>query len=518
MLEFRWAVKADKVRLYDPLGSVAICCLWTPADYLERRLREECPEIFRPGSGLALIGPLYGGGLGLMLRNLHHNPQIDSLIISGQDFSGAAGHLMSFFQGLAQPSGRFQDYIFPDGRKERLEITNIPGSGSVYSMDSLVGLPLFQDRVPSLYDFSKEGPGQAGLGKIQEFFKSYRPRKSPAVRPEAIPLPKPDIASFPAELSGQSLSGRTIPETWSKLLFALSRFGRPALLRNGKERLELLSVKALVHRPDIFDLEEIKACGLDRRAIEVYQEALVSKEPPPAGLSYTYGHRMRSYFGEDMLEVVARDLSQDLDSRHSYVTLWDNRADPLGRDAPCLVSLFFRKIEGKVHLSASFRSHNASRAWPLNCFGLFALNRLVCDMANRMPAKTEKAPLSPGSLSVVSLSISLDPADLSQARPLIDDYAEREISGRKLEMDPNGYFRIAIDAEAGEILAFQSDDSGQLVAEYRAKEPAAMFRQLKGHMAISDIGHALYLGSQLERAWHCLSKGLPYVQDKSKLG
>ena len=36
-------------------------------------------------------------------------------------------------------------------------------------------------------------------------------------------------------------------------------------------------------------------------------------------------------------------------------------------------------------------------------------------------------------------------------------------------------------------------------------------------MAASDIGHAMYLGSQLERAWYALEKGLEYVQDKTKL-
>ncbi len=47
------------------------------------------------------------------------------------------------------------------------------------------------------------------------------------------------------------------------------------------------------------------------------------------------------------------------------MALWDNARDLTVKEGrPCLVSLFFRKFEGKLTLSATFRTHNAMDAWP----------------------------------------------------------------------------------------------------------------------------------------------------------
>ncbi len=87
--------------------------------------------------------------------------------------------------------------------------------------------------------------------------------------------------------------------------------------------------------------------------------------------TYNYGHRLRNYFGVDTLVACADRLRRDSEDRKSYVTLWDNTRD-LGQveGRPCLVSLYFRKFEGKLTLSATFRTHNAMDAYPMNLYGL----------------------------------------------------------------------------------------------------------------------------------------------------
>jgi thymidylate synthase len=252
---------------------------------------------------------------------------------------------------------------------------------------------------------------------------------------------------------------------------------------------------------------------LSPAALEDYKRAFLDPELGE-GMSYSYGNRLRQYFGADLARAAAADLALAGDRRHAYATLWDNRRDLGGSDAPCLVSVFFRKIAGQVHLSAVFRSHNAARAWPVNCVGLYGLMEFVCGEANRDPGRAEPEELRPGVLTVTSMSISLDPADLGQVGGLIAERASRPCQETR---DPNGFFRLSVDHQAGELVAHHHGPDSELLAEYRAKTPGQMSWRLQRDRAVSDPGHAMYLGSQLERAWHCLRKGLEYVQDKSDL-
>ena len=41
--------------------------------------------------------------------------------------------------------------------------------------------------------------------------------------------------------------------------------------------------------------------------------------------TYTYGHRLRNYFGLDAVEVLAARLQEDPEDRKSYFSLWDSR-------------------------------------------------------------------------------------------------------------------------------------------------------------------------------------------------
>ena len=63
------------------------------------------------------------------------------------------------------------------------------------------------------------------------------------------------------------------------------------------------------------------------------------------------------------LAACADRLKKDPEDRKSYVALWDTARDLTVKEGrPCLVSLFFRKFEGKLTLSATFRTHNAMDA------------------------------------------------------------------------------------------------------------------------------------------------------------
>jgi len=510
MLNFKWAIKADNVNLYNPYGTVAICSLWTPPNFLEKYWREQNPELFC-NSPLALIGGLYGGGLPIMLRNLHYNPQIDSVILQGKDYKGTACNLKNFFKGLLERSSKRYLYIFPDGRQEELEKITILGGDTLYSLDGLLDPKLFLTR-PEIFDWTKEG---YKIEKLNNFLENYVPKTTELTeRPDPIALPKPVVYVYPSEPASHTIVADTITSAWSNLLFRLSRFGKPVKFRNGKERNELLNMKVVIKNPGQWSTEELEKYNLSPANIKEYQDELINPELSDPCHSYSYGNRLRKYFGPDLLEIIARDLAIESDSRHCYATLWDNNKDLRGHDAPCLVSIFFRKIDGQVNLTASFRSHNGARAWPVNCFGLYNLLERLCEASNNIQDHTETMTLKPGEMTIFSHSISLDPADLFHISNLIDDY---NLKTYRMVDDPCGYFRLEIDLEAKELVVFHHCHTGELLTTYRASNPEKMSQLLCRDLTISNFSHAMYLGSQLERACYCLNKGLKYTQDKTKL-
>ncbi|MDR2387110.1 MAG: hypothetical protein LBE80_05930 [Deltaproteobacteria bacterium] len=507
---FDLAIEAKNLIVLNPAGTIALCSLWTPVEYLKRRIEELRPELVDMAkSPLALIGGLYGGGLNVMIRNIHYNPQIDTVILCGKDFSGASDHLKLFFQGQVKLTGKSQTYIFADGHVEELEKLIIEGPGASYTMDSLLLPEMFKEK-PKVFDLTGAITPEV-ISEISAIFNSYQPRTIALARPAAIPLPKPKVDNFPADTFSQAVTGETITEAWAEILTRLHRFGLPVRFRNGKERLELMNFKAVIENPTLITAEDRALLNLSEEKLDQYSAQLLSPELDH-GLPYTYGNRLRRYFKVDVLDWAAQDLAKAGDSRHAFATLWDNQNDPDGHDSPCLVSIFFRKALDKVHLTAQFRSHNGARAWPINCVGLQGLIKRVCQEANASKDRTEINELSPGRLTVFSMSLSLDPADLPQVLSIIE---ARQTRPFKMKNDPNGFFKITVDHENKLINVFHYSPTSELLGEYSGKTPSEIGWSLAKNKAFSDPYHALYLGGQLERAWRCLHLGRPYHQDKS---
>ncbi|MDR2352672.1 MAG: hypothetical protein LBF22_05820 [Deltaproteobacteria bacterium] len=515
MLDFQMAIPAQNLVFVNKAGTVAICTLWTPPKVLQRRLKDGVPELFQEKSPVVLLGGLYGGGLNILLRNLYFNPQIDTILLYGKDFAGSSEHLQKFFLGDIVRTGHRQVYFFENGENIELETISIKGKKSTYQMDELL-LPDKFSRKPKIFDYTHVKEAEL-IDILQQFLQTYSPQNPiPTQRPEPILLLRPKISSFPSHPSSGVVVGDTILKTWEEILFRLSRFGVPVVFRKGKERLELRNFKAIVNNPQNYSWEEMakEPYLLERSLVENYQEEILLKEIPQMGPDYTYGNRIRKYFGCDLLELVAHDLTMPSDSRHALVNLWDNCRDLKAKESPCLISLFFRKIEEKVHLTATFRSHNASNAWPVNCFGLLKVLELAVDLANQKLINQKTSPLTVGSITVISLSLTLNPDDLPRVAETI---SRRENANYQVVEDPNGYFKISLDKEAKEIVVEHYSKESFLLQVYRGKTSHALYQQLALNLAVSDLGHAMYLGSQLERAWYCLSKGLDYVQDKTKL-
>jgi thymidylate synthase len=290
-------------------------------------------------------------------------------------------------------------------------------------------------------------------------------------------------------------------DAWLALVFLITRFGRRVRLKKG-ERLELQNVKVVVEKPESYEKfgDRLRAVNLDPGKIGQYYMDFLTPELRPDE-TYNYGHRLRSYFKDnnnqeiDAVEVLSARLKRDPEDRKAYFALWDSREDLTRQGScPCFVSAFFRKFEERLTLTATFRTHNAMDAWPMNFYGLMAFQSAVA----------KKAGITPGAITVFSHSISIDPKELDRALMV----AEKR--KWKMHLDPMGYFRITLDSK--EILVEHRFEDVTL-KEYRGKTAASLQHQVARDVAVSDINHAIYLGRQLAKAEIALKDGREFVQD-----
>jgi thymidylate synthase len=473
----------DRLKIVNPEGDVAVTTLWSKVESAYQILEEAGVDLAPESSRIGPIANLYGNGLPQMLRNLLWNPQIRRVVILGKNLSGSREWLLNFFEhGL-------EEVEFLGAKAFRIRNTTRTIDGCVQ--------PQNFPHLPAFTVLGDVGDPATKAG-LKTFFDGLPPQEAcEDARVEPPPIPEPVVSRFPSEPRSHTIVRDTPMEAWSELIFRLFRFGHRNMVakKSGPEgRVELQNIKAIIERP-IEEADEIlQQYGFSLEKFQGYQQRILDPNKP-ADLAYTYGNRLRGYFPKvDSLEIVGKRLKEKPESRHAYIALWDNARDlPEGTDTPCFVSAFFRKFEGKLTLTATFRSHNAMEAWPENVYGLIAILRFVA----------EKAGIEPGALTVFSHSISIDVSSLEKARKIATSKESDEVhdpTTGKLSprMDPNGAFTTTFDRATWEIVVEHSYD-GMKLNEYRGKSAEEIERQLGRDVALSEISHALYLGREIAR-------------------
>lgn len=488
-MEFKPLYFGDRLSMINPFGSIGVVTLWSKVEYVVGRFRQAGVDLNPASSPIAVFGTLYGNGLREMLRNLLYNPQIQVLLLCGHDRSGSREELVNFFEaGLEPVAGSLVQYRSP---VPGIEVAPARIINTRRLLDDMVR-PEHFPQIPRLLwlgDPQKEETIQS----IRNFFASWQPQPWPELPRRQISLPEVEIAYFPSNPRAFQVVQDTPLEAWKEILYLLTRFGRRVTLKKG-DRLELQHVKVVVEKPQFEAAEELQAVNLDPARLRTYQEDILKGELRPDE-TYHYGHRLRTYFGLDTLAACAERLKKDPQDRKSYLALWDTARDLTVQEGrPCLVSLFFRKFETKLTLSATFRTHNALDAWPLNVYGLMAIQNWVADRVG----------LPSGAIIVVSHSLGLDPRELDRALMVI---GKRPYG---VSLDPMGYFRITLDGE--EILVEHRFEDVTL-KEYRGKTAVSLQHQIARDEALSDLNHAIYLGRQLAKAEMALKEGRHFVQD-----
>jgi thymidylate synthase (methanogen type) len=487
---------ADRLKTINPAGDVGVVTLWSKVEDGVQKLKSIRAELVDPKtSRIAVVSNLYGDGMFAMFCNLLNNPQVRYLIAIGQDLN---------LPTCAEISAFIRDGL-EDGTVLGKPMKRIKGTNRYF-----VPVSEFDEaRLRSTLSFRQFGKFSApNFGEeISRFFDQLPPQRDEHAPRVRISIPETSAADYiylPSDPLNHQVRRRRPLDCWEELVFRTMRFGRPVTLRKGP-RLELQNVKVEISDPCEETAEALEKYGFNLRQFEEYQRRILDPVLPET-IEYTYGNRLRGYFSQgegrrDTLSTVIERLTDDAESRHGYISLWDTQRDLVHPEndndnaVPCLTSLFFRRSEGRLALTATYRSHNLLTAWLENVYGLIAIQRHVA-AATKMDV---------GPMTVLSNSLGINPessrfpyAQGIQSAWKTDDDFDRETGKFILRQDPNGHFNVTIDEEKGLLIA-QYYYEGVLIKRYEGRRSEDIERDVARDLAVSVISHAMWLGRELAR-------------------
>ena len=450
----------------------------------------------------AVIGQLYSPtrGINLLIRNLLLNPHVRYLVILNatkeDKNAGACQCLSDFFRhGVAES-------ISDAGRKSWVICSPIPGyidiDIDINALEKLRHSVEIQDAT-SIAD---------AVEKIQYY--AQKETVAPWGIPIEFPMTTVEPTVLPGTRYGHRIEGKTIAETWVKIIHRIKTTGtiRPTGY-DGKWQ-ELIDLMAVVtEEPEDFYFPEPNYLPIDRSFLEEYISQILDDAPNREGVKYTYGQRLRSWFGRDQIEQVIEKLANDIDSARAVMSLWDASQDD-NDNPPCLNHIWVRIVDNELSLTATFRSNDMFSAWPANAMGLRALQKYIYNSLLKRTAHTLKM----GALITVSQSAHIyDDCFENVANVISSQYLK--ISQQKDYFDPAGSFIITIQNHQI-IVEHTTPGSGEVVNCYSGKSAHKLSQQIFTDCPGLQVSHAMYLGVELQKAEMALLMKEQFIYEQDK--
>ena len=450
----------------------------------------------------AVIGQLYSPtrGINLLIRNLLLNPHVRYLVILNatkeDKNAGACQCLSDFFRhGVAES-------ISDAGRKSWVICSSIPGyidiDIDINALEKLRHSVEIQDAT-SIAD---------AVEKIQYY--AQKETVAPWGIPIEFPMTTVEPTVLPGTRYGHRIEGKTIAETWVKIIHRIKTTGtiRPTGY-DGKWQ-ELIDLMAVVtEEPEDFYFPEPNYLPIDRSFLEEYISQILDDAPNREGVKYTYGQRLRSWFGRDQIEQVIEKLANDIDSARAVMSLWDASQDD-NDNPPCLNHIWVRIVDNELSLTATFRSNDMFSAWPANAMGLRALQKYIYNSLLKRTAHTLKM----GALITVSQSAHIyDDCFENVANVISSQYLK--ISQQKDYFDPAGSFIITIQNHQI-IVEHTTPGSGEVVNCYSGKSAHKLSQQIFTDCPGLQVSHAMYLGVELQKAEMALLMKEQFIYEQDK--
>jgi len=476
-------------------GQVAIVTGWTVKQTIAKHLEP---------TEYAAIGNLYSStrGISFLIRNLLYNPQVTYLtILSATKEDRNAGGcrcLCDFFRH------GFTKGITDTGKEAWVINSDIKGYIDIEIAKE--ALNKLRETLKISYDILIEDL------LLAVKYANQNPLISTCEQLTFPNAPEPESKILPGTLYGHRIEGKTIAETWVKILQRIRTTGviRPTGY-DGKWQ-ELINLMAIVtDEPTDCYFPEPNYLPLDREYLNNYYSQILDDAPKQEGVKYTYGQRLRSWFGEDQIEQVIEKLIKEIDAASAVMSLWDVK-DHIKGGSPCLNHIWVRVNENVLSLTAVFRSNDMFNAWPANAMGLRILQEhIIQEISDRSEYKLKIGPL-------ITLSQSAHVYDdtWENVDSIIDTHYKK-LTQKVDYNDPVGNF--VIENQYDTTVVNQVSLSGEIVATYKGKHPLKLLREITSANPSIRPDHAGYLGIELDRAVRFL--GTPthrpgYTQDSQQ--
>lgn len=439
------------------LPSMAVITSWMDA----RTWVARNPEV---ASRVAAIGPLRTRrGVDILVRNLLANPDIRVLVLDGKDLTPN--------QEVYRTIGALFDVVLFDEDARDHERALLSLGEDIRELFERVL------RKQVLLLVRAHFPDDVLFGPLNLAFIPTVPREGGIVR-HPPPTPVPRLGPLPLGDPGQRIVADTLEETWTGALREILRFGVDLPSQYGDTR-EVRCLVTVIRDPvrSVEDFaENILPCT--REMLEDYARRYTD-HVPPAGAPYSYGSRLRETL--DQIQGLERALAKDPGSRALFLTPWypDDLLAVSGQ--PCLVGLWFRVESGALHGTLVFRSHDLYGAWPLNLGG-------ACIWLREL-ARAQH--LEVGTLTCLSGSAHL------YARDFVAAESAAGARSRAWRLDPRSTWVISRVSNGLRAEAMTQKEETLLVLD--AKDTTALLSKIRESGLVTDVGHALWLGAEVQR-------------------
>lgn len=480
-------------------GNIVIVTGWTDKKYISKKLEE---------NEYAAIGNLYSPtrGINFLIRNLFLNPHVRHLVILSatkeDKNSGGCECLYDFF--------RYGIFLGKNENGDEKWVIDSPIKGYI---DIEIPYEKLEDlRVKFYVQYAENLDNLISFVKVNhEDLKTKEPGFFTKILPESESFPIKEVESsiLPGARYGHRIEGKTIAETWIKILHRIKTTGaiRPTGYDGNVQ--ELIDLVAVVNsEPEDFYFPEPNYLPIDRDYLNDYIPQILDDKEYVEGVKYSYGQRLRSWFGYDQIEQVINKLIGEIDAASGVMNLWDVK-DHLTGGSPCLNHIWVRIVDNELSLTATFRSNDMFSAWVANAMGLRALQMHIKEEIEKRFEGGIQLKLAP--LITVSQSAHIYDDCWENVDFLIKEHYKKMMK----EKDYNDYVgNFIIETVSGVIMVTQTDTNNEPVKQYRGISPLKLINEISSSAPSIKPGHIGYLGIELQKALNAIQNNRNYVQDR----
>jgi thymidylate synthase len=470
-------------------GDTVIVTGWTPKKKVLNILKQD-------KSKFAAIGQLYSAirGLDYLVKNLIVNPQVKNVIgISATQADKNAQSiecLRDFFAYGVQKNEEDTHLIVKSKTQGRInsdvfikDINELRDRIKYYHVTDLKDLIKIIDLVSELAEDINLTPNV--------FINRMNWRKE--VINGVYNVNKDKNIGWNRRINGVNITTKTIPEAWCEILKLITQYGIKVPTGYGGFIYDVSTLTVTVtdepkgfSYPDYYpfnpqQLDDYKAQILNDSQIDV---------------KYTYGQRMRSWFGVDQVEAVIEKILKEKNSPSGVISLWDVK-DHVTGGSPCLNHILIKVLENKLTLTALFRSNDMFGAWPLNISGLRLLQIQVLDELRKKSLDFETVEV--GDITTVSESAHIYDDCINDCLDILKQYKTSEIYD-----SPTGNYIISrlgekikiewwLDDLLLKIYLYNLEPEGN----YKERDNLRILKELSKDNPLITSSHLLYILSQL---------------------